>query len=73
MHHFLYQKMQTCLEIEKLIQRNAKTDICRNWRFLLLGTYFTVPFFSTNQRQSDGMAKKKYEKIEQITEKYENF
>jgi len=26
--------MQTCLEIEKLIQRNAKTDICRNWRFL---------------------------------------
>ena len=31
---FLYPKMQTCLEIEKLIQRNAKTDICRNWRFL---------------------------------------
>ena len=28
------QKMHTCLEIEKLIQRNAKTDICRNWRFL---------------------------------------
>jgi len=27
MHHFLYPKMQTCLEIEKLIQRNAKTDI----------------------------------------------
>ena len=30
-------------------------------------------FFSTNQRQSDEMTKKKYEKIEQITEKYENF
>ena len=44
MHHFLYPKMQTCLEIEKLIQRNAKTDICRNWRFLLLGTYFTASF-----------------------------
>ena len=41
--------------------------------FLILGTYFTAPFFSTNQRQSDGMTKKKYEKIEQITEKYENF
>ena len=37
MHHFLYPKMQTCLEIEKLIQRNAKTDICRNWRFLYQG------------------------------------
>jgi hypothetical protein len=32
-----------------------------------------MAFFSTNQRQSDGMTKKKYEKIEQITEKYENF
>lgn len=41
--------------------------------FLILGTYFTAPFFSTNQRQSDEMTKKKYEKIEQITEKYENF
>ncbi|MFR6455763.1 MAG: hypothetical protein ACLUPG_04265 [Roseburia faecis] len=41
--------------------------------FLILGTYFTAPFFSINKRQSDEMAKKKYEKIEQITEKYENF
>lgn len=32
-----------------------------------------MAFFSTNQQQSDEMAKKKYEKIEQITEKYENF
>jgi hypothetical protein len=32
-----------------------------------------MAFFSTNQRQSDEMTKKKYEKIEQITEKYENF
>ena len=29
--------------------------------------------FSINQRRSDEMEKKKYEKIEQITEKYENF
>ena len=32
-----------------------------------------MAFFSINQRQSDEMAKKKYEKIEQITEKYEDF
>ena len=29
MHHFLYPKMQTCLEIEKLIQRNAKIGVER--------------------------------------------
>ena len=27
-------KVQTCSKTEKFIQRNAKTDICRNWRFL---------------------------------------
>lgn len=32
-----------------------------------------MAFFSINQRQSDEIAKKKYENIEQITGKYENF
>lgn len=40
--------MQTCLEIEKLIQRNAKTDICRNWRFLYWGLILQPP----NKRKS---------------------
>ena len=41
MHHFLYQKMQTCSEIEKFIQRNAKTDICRSWRFLIRDLFYS--------------------------------
>lgn len=32
-----------------------------------------MAFFSTNQRQSDEMTKKKYEKIEQITENMKIF
>lgn len=44
MHHFLYPKMHTCLEIEKLIQRNAKNRHLPELAFLILGTYFTAPF-----------------------------
>ena len=55
MHHFLYQKMQTCSEIEKFIQRNAKTDICRSWRFLIRDLfysplYYDVKFAPTEHR-----------------------
>lgn len=42
--------------------KDLKSHLCKErWLFLV------------NQQQSDEMAKKKYEKIEQITEKYENF
>ncbi|MCU6717466.1 hypothetical protein, partial [Roseburia amylophila] len=31
-------------KIEKFIQRNAKTDICRSWRFLIRDLFYS-PFF----------------------------
>jgi len=59
------------------VNYNRKKDlefIINSWSFFFRDySFFTAPFFSINQRQSDEMAKKKYEKIEQITEKYENF
>ena len=46
--------MQTCLEIEKLIQRNAKNRHLPELAFLILGTYFTAPFrYKSDRRAQD--------------------